>query len=321
MTRILIINPSALVEVVHGLQVVTSLKAQWPKGEPLKVDWIARDIFAPLVKSCSAVDEVFVFKRHGGTMEFLRLIKQLRETSYDYAFDFQGLLRSGLITWRVKAKRKVGRSNAREGATAFYNTKTDLPPAGRKSHKLDILLQFLPVLGLKPQLEGELHFHEVEKLRLSFTEGKRGERPILLFPDARRPEKNWAGFKQLTKLLLEKDRQRRVIWAGEHHLPDKGSFPPERFLNLTGNTSALSLPALLQKADWVIANDSGPLHLAAALGVKNIGIFGPSDWHIWGAYPVGQADNHIIQAPVGNLKLLQAKEVYAKFLKFSGRDT
>jgi ADP-heptose:LPS heptosyltransferase len=319
MPRILIINPSALVEIVHGLQVVTSLREQWSADRgPLHIDWIVRDIFAPIVTSCSAVDGIFVFKRHGGTLEFLRLMKEVRAVRYDYVFDFQGLLRTGLMTWRTRARKKVGRSNAREGASAFYNVRVPLPALGRKSHKLDIVLKFLEVLDLKPELRGRLDFREATKLRLSFMVGRRGQKPIVMFPDARRPEKNWTGFKQLTKLILEKHRDLRVIWAGEHHLPDKEAFPQERFLNLTGNTSVLSLPALVQGADWVIANDSGPLHLAAALGVRNVGLFGPSDWHLWGAYPVGAPGNHIIQAPVGNLKLLQAKEVYRKFSAFAG---
>lgn len=319
MPRLLIINPSALVEIVHGLQVVTSIKHQWPADrEPLVVDWIVRDIFEPLVGACTAVDHTYVFKRHGGTMEFLRLMKEVRKTRYDYLFDFQGLLRTGLMTWQARAKQKVGRANAREGAAAFYDTKVALPPAGRRSHKLEVLLEFLPVLGLKPELQGRPDFRGAEKLKLSFVEGRRGARIILMFPDARHQFKNWQGFKQLTRMILERHKDCRVIWAGDTPLADKGTFPAERFLNLTGNTSLLSLPSLVQKAEWVIANDTGPLHLAAALGVRTLGIYGPSDWQARGPYPVDAPDNHIVQAPVANLSLLQAKDVYARFAQHAG---
>jgi heptosyltransferase I len=67
----------------------------------------------------------------------------------------------------------------------------------------------------------------------------------------------------------------------------------------------------------VIANDSGPLQLAAALGVNALGIFGPSDPRVWGPYPLTSRSNRFVQAPVSNLRLLQAKEVYARFLSFS----
>jgi ADP-heptose:LPS heptosyltransferase len=66
-------------------------------------------------------------------------------------------------------------------------------------------------------------------------------------------------------------------------------------------------------AAWVIANDSGPLHLAAALGVPVLGIFGPTDPRRHGPYPLLAPTNHVIQAPVGDLRLLPAKEVYARF--------
>ena len=68
----------------------------------------------------------------------------------------------------------------------------------------------------------------------------------------------------------------------------------------------------------MIANDTGPLHLAAALGVRTLGIYGPSDWQARGPYPVDAPDNHIVQAPVANLSLLQAKEVYARFAQHAG---
>lgn len=320
MTRLLILNPSSLVEIVHGLQVATSIRHQWPKERGvLEIDWVVRDVFAPLVKSCQAVDRSFVFKRYGGTLEFIRLMREIRQTTYDYLFDFQGLLRTGLLTWQAHAKVKVGRSNAREGSGTFYDLKAPLPPAGRKSHKLEILLQFCTLLDLEPKLAGQLSFREVEGLRLGFLEGRKGERPLLLFPNARREEKGWGGYKGLTKLLLGGDRGRRVVWAGDSYVPDKESFPEERFLNLTGKTSLLALPETLRRADWVIANDSGPLHLAAALGVPTLGVFGPSDPRIWGPYPLEAASNHWIQAPVGNLRILQAKEVYARFQLLEAR--
>jgi len=234
-------------------------------------------------------------------------------------FDFQGLLRTGLMTARVHGRRKVGRLDAREGAGLFYDEKVPLPPAGRRSHALEILLQFCPVLGAEPVLRGALRFRQVENLNLKFADGRGGARPFLLFPDSRRPEKRWNGFKQLTEMLLREDRARKVVWAGSNYLPDRGSFPAAQFLNLTGNTSLVSLPALIKRADWVITNDSGPMHLAAALGVRTLGIFGPTDPRLFGPYPLTAPTNFVIQAPVGDLKLLTAREAYAQFAKIRAR--
>jgi ADP-heptose:LPS heptosyltransferase len=315
MPDLLILKPSSLGDIVQGLQVATSLKAQWPADRPpLRIGWVVRDIFAPLVRSCEAVDRTYVFRRFGGVFDFLRLMREVRQTPYDYLFDFQGLLRTGLMAWRSQARKKYGRSDAREGAAAFYDEKVPLPAGGRHSHAVDILLQFCPVLGLKPELCGTVQFRELGKLNLSFVDGRSGTRPIVMFPDSRRAEKRWPGFHQLTELILREDRTRRVVWAGSSLLPDKGAFfPPDRFLNLTGNTSLLSLPALVRRAEWVISNDSGPMHLAAALGVRTLGIFGPTDPRRFGPYPLTAPTNHVMQAPVGDLRLLPAKEVFARF--------
>jgi ADP-heptose:LPS heptosyltransferase len=308
--KILIIETQALGDIVHGLQVVTSLKAQC---DDLEISWIVREIFAPLVRACEAVDRVYLFERNGGAKGFLRLMKEVRQTKFDYVFDLQGMLRTGLMTSRVHAKKKIGRSDAREMSGIFYHQKVPLPPEGRRSHGLEIFLQFCPVLGAKPELRGTLKFREVQNLNLRFADGRGGAKPILIFPDSRSADKRWTGFKQFTELLLREDRARKVVWAGSNYVPDRDAFAAAQFLNLTGNTSLVSLPALIKRADWVISNDNGPMHLAAALGVRVLGIFGPTDPRIFGPYPLNGPTNFVIQAPVGDLKLLSVKEVFARF--------
>jgi ADP-heptose:LPS heptosyltransferase len=310
MTNLLIIKPSSLGDIVHGLQVAASLKAQQPD---LQISWIVRDIFEPLVRNCEVVDRVYIFHRSEGVRGFLKLMREVRQTQYDYALDMQGLLRTGLMIWRTRARVKAGRSDAREGSTLFYQRKIPLPPNGEQSHALDILLQFCPVLGAKPALRGELRFREAADLNLGFVDGRRGQKPILIFPDSRRAEKRWNGFRQLTDLLLRDGSGRKVIWAGNNLVSYREKFPEDQFLNLTGNTSLGSLAALVRRADWVICNDSGPLHLAAALGVKTLGIFGPTDPRLFGPYPLNSPTNHVVQAPVGDLRLLTSRDVYARF--------
>ncbi len=316
MTELLIIKPSSLGDIVHALQVASSLKAQC---EGLRISWVVREIFAHIVRACEAVDQVYIFERNAGAQGFLRLTKELRKTKFDYVFDMQGLLRTGLMTSRTHAKRKVGRSDARDMAGIFYDEEVPLPPEGRRSHALDILLQFCPVLGARAELQGGLKFREVDSLNLRFADARGGGKPILMFPDSRRAEKCWGGFKQLTELILREERNRKVIWAGSNYVHDRSGYPPAQFFNLTGNTSLVSLPALIKRADWVIANDSGPMHLAAALGVRVLGIFGPTDPRLFGPYPPTAPGNVVVQAPVGDLKLLSAKDVYARFQRARAR--
>ena len=316
MTELLIIKPSSLGDIVHGLQVATAIKAQVAH---LRISWVVREIFAPIVRACEAVDHVYVFERNAGPKGFLRLTQELRKTNFDYVFDMQGLLRTGLMTSRAIATKKVGRADAREWSGVFYDERVAVPPDGVKSHALDILLQFCTVLGAKPELHGALKFREVDGLQLRFADVRGGGRPIVMFVDSRRAEKTWGGFKQLTELILKEDKTRKVVWAGSSYVHDRGAYPPAQFFNLTGNTSLVSLPALVKRADWVIANDSGPMHLAAALGVRVLGIFGPTDPRLFGPYPLNAPTNVVVQAPVGDLKLLSAKDVFSRFQRARAR--
>ncbi len=309
MPEMLIIKPSALRDIVHGLQVAASIKAQRPEW---RVSWIVRDIFSPLVRSCTAVDEVYVFRRNEGARGFLRLMREVRQKNFELVLDLQGLLRTGLMTKWARGKRKAGRTDAREGAGMFYSEKVPLPAGGSQSHVLEILLQFCTVVGAEPRLTGPLRFRELERLNLSFMEPRKGVRPVLIFPDSGQSNKKWNGFAQLTAQLIREDG-RKVVWAGNNYLPCRESFPDGTFVNLTGNTSLTSLPALLAKSDWVVSNDSGPMHLSAAMGLKTIGLFGPTDPRQYGPYPLKSPTNYVIQAPVGDLHLLSAKEVFALF--------
>lgn len=309
MPEMLIIKPSALRDIVHGLQVAASIKAQRPEW---RISWIVRDIFSPLVRASTAVDQVHVFRRHEGARGFLRLMREVRRKEFDVVLDLQGLLRTGLMTKWARGRRKLGRADAREGAGVFYDAKIPLPPDGLTSHVLDILLQFCTVVGAEPRLAGPLRFREMERLNLGFMEPRKGQRPVLIFPDSGQASKRWNGYAQFTAQLI-REGGRKVVWAGNNYLPVKESFPDGTFLNLTGNTSLTSLPALLTKADWIISNDSGPMHLAAAMGLKTIGLFGPTDPRQFGPYPLKSPTNYAIQAPVGDLHLLSAKEVFALF--------
>ncbi len=314
MPEMLIIKPSALRDIVHGLQVAASIKAQRPEW---RISWIVRDIFAPLVRSCSAVDQVYVFRRNGGVKGFLSLMREVRRQEFDLVLDLQGLFRTGLMAKWSRAKRKAGRSDAREGAGMFYSEKVPLPAGGGRSHVLEILLQFCLTVGAEPRLSGPLQFRELERLNLSFMEPRKGVRPVLIFPDSGQSTKKWSGYAQLTAQLI-REAGRKVVWAGNNYLPCRESFPDGSFLNLTGNTSLTSLPALLAKADWVISNDSGPMHLSAAMGLKTIGLFGPTDPQQYGPYPLKSPTNYVIQAPVGDLRLLSVKEVFNLFNRIEG---
>jgi ADP-heptose:LPS heptosyltransferase len=174
----------------------------------------------------------------------------------------------------------------------------EFPPGGKTAHALDILKKFLPAVGLE----------ETELRPLSF----RDEGPVLaipcpyflLFPHSRQPEKEWPHFLSLTKCLLE---HTSVVWAGDREISVPFKHP--RFFNLMGQTRLSELPGLVKNACGVVANDSGPMHLAAALGKRLVALFGPTSPERFGPYPAGSPLFSVLKSEDGKMDSLNPQTV------------
>ncbi len=305
MPDILVIKPSSLGDIVHGLQVAESLRSQMPD---CRITWVVGDQFASLVQACSTVDDYLVYERHGGLRKFMRLLTQIRKRKFHIVIDFQGLARSGVMIMAARAERKLGRSDAREGATLAYREKAPFPQPGAEAHALEILLQFLPLLDCRAELRGQLQF-KVNAPK-NFDADLLERRPVILFPESRRPEKEWGGFVELTSRLLRDRPDLDIVLAGSTALDGLPDWPEARFTNLLGKTGLDELAVLVSIASLVVTNDSGPMHLAAALQVPVIGLFGPTSPKRFGPYPLDSPTNQIIQAPQGDLSHLTLNTVY-----------
>lgn len=310
MKKFLIIKPSSLGDIIHGLQVAQSIKTQMPDAH---ISWVVRDIFAPIVDAADVVDSSFVFRRESGVSGFVQLLKTIRLAQYDYVLDFQGLARSGVLTIMSRAKHKFGRSDAREGSGLAYHECIPLPESKGKPHALEILMEFLPRLGLEKKLYD-----------LEFS----GARPscalpsdaIVIFPESRRPEKEWKGFETLTCAILMKYPDAKVVWSGVERIEGGRDWPKSRFINLTGQIKLTDILPLIQRSRCVVCNDSGPMHIAAAMGKPVFAVFGPTDPASFGPYPLSSPKNHVIQAPNGDLSLVKPEHVLDELATFSSRN-
>ena len=283
--------------------VAQAIKAQL--GD-VHITWVVRDIFAGIVQASKAVDEVIIFKRTGGLNSFGQLIAQIRSQSYDAVLDMQGLFRSGLMAFFAKAPLKIGRKDAREGAGIFYNKKVSLPPKGKSSHAVEILMEFLPALGLEKTLPNG---HQFEVDPQSFSAPWGNLPVILLFPNSRRPEKEWGGFTMLTDFIIEEMPTYAVAWAGQTPIAENPDWPTNRFFNLIGKTSLEDMLTCISQAKLVVSNDSGPMHLAAAMDKQLICLFGPTEPHLYGPYPLDKPTHHILRPQDGQLALLRVGQV------------
>ncbi len=305
MKRILIIKPSSLGDIVHGLMAAQAIREQMANCE---ITWVAREIFAPLVRSCPAVDHTIVFPRQRWLTGMARLVRELRREEYDYVLDMQGLARSGLMTLLARSRVKIGRSDARELSGWACTQRVPLPVSGKKSHAVELLLQFLPLLGLQAKLGKPIQLAS-EPLQPPHDKLV-AARPIVLLPHSRKRRKEWPGFVELTQLLLERREDTPVIWSSHKRcaVPEAVASHP-RFHNLTAQTTLRQMIGLIAGARVVVVNDSGPLHIAAAVGTPLVACFGPTPPELYGPYPLDRPTHRIVRAPEGDLLRLKASVV------------
>ena len=280
--KILVIKPSSLGDVIHGLRVMKQVHSFFPDA---KIDWVIKEELSEILKASGFIHQIFDYQRQGGIYSYLGLILKIRRNKYDYIFDLQGLLRSGIITFFAKGRTKLGVADGREFSTIFYSS---IGEKNRKKeiHAIDKLTPFLKVLGIK-----DFNSSLPLKFANSFIRAKtrkllEGKPFIMLFPESRRPEKMWPYFEELF-WELKKECGYEVVVAGNKRADDfYGS------IDLRGNLSLAELPFVISKSNAVVTNDSAPLHIASAMSVPIIALFGPTSKNKYGPYPYPKPHNN-----------------------------
>lgn len=274
--RVCLVKPSALGDVVQALPVLTALRRRWPDAH---FAWVVNDSFAPLLHGHPDLDEIIPFPRRARGLrlvgELFGLVKRLR--GFDLALDLQGLLRSAALTWLTGAKRRVGFRQAREGAPLAYTDRLDTPiketPAVLANWSV---AQALGCAGAPPAPRlGLMPAHEAEAARQ--LAGL--PRPIVaIHPGASWVTKRWPAehFAELAR------RAQRELGAGIVLVGGPGEESitaavaarlSPALVDLAGKTGLLQLAAVLRAADVMLSNDSGPMHLAAAVGTRVVAPF------------------------------------------------
>jgi|RhiMetdeSRZDD1v2_1073273.scaffolds.fasta_scaffold83226_3 heptosyltransferase I len=289
--HILIIKPSSLGDIVNGLPVLAALKRHWPDAG---VDWVVKREWSELLTGHPMVGRVIFFPRT--VAEGLAAWRQRRSHSYDMVIDLQGLLRSGLYAAMTGCRVRVGFCDGREGSSWFYTHRIKV--AKNAVHAVDRCLDLVRQLGVTlgppaqfPLPDGRAEQNWLEDLWRRYQILEK-ETVCVIHPAARWATKRWpvSRFAQLADELVARERFRVVIVG---NTPPIGQFEEITHLmkhpaiNLVGKTSLLQLAALLRRSDLLVTNDSGPMHLAAAVGTPVVAIFGPTDPRRVGPYGTG----------------------------------
>jgi len=307
--RVLIVKTSSLGDVVMGLQVARTLKANDPMTS---ISWVSRRRFQPMVESSQLVDQVFTFYRTGGIRAFVGLLKELRHETFDYVLDMQGLARSGLMSFATRSPVKVGRSDAREGATLFYDRMVPLPQVQSKPHAIEILLEFCRVFGYQPVLAGKIEFTESVELDDSILSKPSGGSLVIIFPGKDREMWDWDGYLELAEGLLKRDDRVKIVLAGLVKGDVSESLSKEsvdRFIDLRGETDLGQVGSLIHSADLLITNEVAPIQIGSATDTPTLGIYGPVDPKEFGSFPKNLERDEVVKAPGRQMSELSAEVV------------
>jgi lipopolysaccharide heptosyltransferase II len=301
--KILILKPSSLGDVIQALPVLRLLKLHFRNAE---IFWWVDSALAPLLEGDPDLTGIVLFerKRWKSPMhwpEMFRSIRRLREQNFDLVIDLQCLARSGAFAWLTNGKFLIGLDEVREGARGFYDVA--VPRKSFHTHAVDWYLAVLPKLGV-PARENFQWLPERPAVAAEIKRKWPGEKPqfeirnsklILLQPGGRWQTKRWPAknFAELVRLTLKNFPPTRFAILGDAEDKPLGETiaqaEPGSCLNLCGETSLPEMVEWLRLCDLMVTNDTGPMHVAAALGKPLIALFGPTEPHRTGPY--GQLEN------------------------------
>ena len=294
--NILIVKLSAIGDVIHTLPALNAIRSHFPEAH---ITWLVEEDAGSLVEGHEALDRVLVSKRKRWTRglrsslffstlsEIYRFIKALRDTDYDMILDFQALLKSGVLIALARGQRKIGFGKGlehMEHSYIFLNER--IPAVDMEIHALSRGMMFIEALGIPSntveyKLPVSSHDHEkVDDLMRAY--GMLGAKPLIAInPVAKWETKLWTNkkFSQLADLLIDRYDAKIVFTGGPDDRPpiqDIMAAMKGQAVNLAGLTTLKMLAALYQKMVFVVSTDTGPMHMAAAVGTPVVALFGPT---------------------------------------------
>lgn len=276
---ILIIKLGALGDVINTLPLAMALK----KALAARIHWLVAPLSYPILETHTAVEQAILFDRRNGPAAAANFWRQCRRQCFDLVLDLQRILKSGLLCCAASGQRKIGfdRRRCKELSRLFPCER--IPASDPKAHMVDQYLEFAHYLGISGRsvewgLGGSRHL--VQGLPPRF---------VVLNIGATKPANRWTteGFSALAldiqaryglPCVLTGGREDEAVARAIH------AAAGTSLCNLVGRTSLPELIDVLDRSAAVVTCDTGPMHLAVALGKNVLALFGPSDDRRTGPY-------------------------------------
>ncbi len=303
--KILIVRLSAIGDVVHVLPALRSLRSNFPDS---KITWLVEDKASDILAGHPDIDEVITFPRKKWQWNILKInkitntvievfsfYKKLRKDYYDLVIDFQGNLKSGVMTLMTGSENRIGFERGYCKEFNYLFTTHRIRPPHKRMHKIDKNLTLLGGLGI----ETSFHRPEIpvskadEKYISKFLRTNINDSlPIIIVqPCTSRfgSYKQWpvSNYALLADKILE-SYEANVIFSwgpGEINVVKKIVRNMKHKALVACKTKSIKqLIELIRRADLFIGGDTGPLHIASILDIPTVGIYGPKDPVIYGPY-------------------------------------
>ena len=300
--RYLIVKPSSLGDILHAMPAVSALA----KAEPdVCVDWVVKPAFAELPPYLPCVHRVIPFydKDFRSPLRFLpavsRLRADLRRDRYDAVIDLQGLVRSAFVGRLSGCGVRAGFASPREHFAVHFYTRL-LKGREKPGHAVDInnalMKGFLGRGDLDFRLDLPVNERTAGRARAIVAEAFGGtvpERFVVVAPGARWETKKWPAefFSAVIALASRREPGLKFLLAGTRDeaadaeiILAKSTDAGLPVASVCGKTGVGELLETVRLSSLMICNDSGPMHIAAALGVPVVAMFGPTDPALTGPY-------------------------------------
>ncbi len=286
----MIIKPSSLGDIVLALPALSALRKSFPDA---KISWLIRPEFAPLLENHPHLTDIILFDRkflgkawyHPGAFSSLvSLIRRLRRSKFDAVIDLQGLFRTASFAWLSGCKKRLGMANARELARIFYTHK--VTQHRDCIHLVDYYLKIIQTAGassLDVQFVLPQDTAAADSInRLLTSHNIKPGNYAVFVPGSARSDKCWP-IERFAALAdkISSQFHLSIVATGTasetsavEELQTIADVPIASFAGLTNLTELI---ALLKAASLVVSNDTGPGHIAAALGTPLVLIFGPTN--------------------------------------------
>lgn len=290
---ILIIKLSAIGDVVHTLPFLEVLRKKFSEA---RLDWVVEEESSQIVEAHKGIDNVIISrrkswqkrllkgrKRSAAFREIIQFLKELRSNEYDLVIDLQGLFKSAILTGLSRGKRKIGASWGREGSQLFLTERPYFVDTDK--HAVDKYLKVAEYLGCeKDSWKGHIPIRESDKKSIDKVFHDRGIKDqslVAINPFAKWTTKLWESerFAALAD-RLQKELACDIIFTGskqdQAEIDDIIDGMDEKPTTLAGQTTLKELAYLYSKCQLLVTTDTGPMHIAAAMGCPVVALFGPT---------------------------------------------